>query len=499
MSSIRLKHASGNSMSLAAPGTNPASNLELKLPHTIGSANQLLKVDGSGQLGWADDNSGLTLSNDANNRIVTGTGSGLNAEANLTFDGTELTIGAANTTTGVLRAHPNYFSIDSGYANGGSVGGVVGSATNAALIFGGDANTGLYHSASDTINFTTGGTERLRINANGDINLGNNPTNQYGYKLNIQDNGPILYAQTASSGGTELKLYLDHSNTIANFGTVSTSHLAFVTANTEKVRIDLNGRLLVNTTSASISSSELFEVKSTGSGFSHFRNNSSSYATIYIDNEYSDTGFAPFFTFTDGGGNRGGIGQDQNDLLRITGQGGVSFYTGGTHGGGSERVRINNDGLTGMEVENWHQAIIKINASGTQTYVGNGFQSPSVHWAADGDRTVHGWQVHSRHKSYRRVGFWYGESGNSSGNTWDIDFEVNAAASNQGYTTNQTTFTATLGSFSNGKMKFKDITSSWPSHSAGQFLNINIIADELGDGTVILYNGMVVTEYTNPA
>ena len=42
-------------MSLAAPGTNPASNLELKLPHTIGSANQLLKVDANGQLGWATD------------------------------------------------------------------------------------------------------------------------------------------------------------------------------------------------------------------------------------------------------------------------------------------------------------------------------------------------------------------------------------------------------------------------------------------------------------
>jgi len=90
MSSIRLKHASGNSMSLAAPGTNPASNLELKLPHTIGSANQLLKVDANGQLGWADDNSGLSLSNDANNRVVTGTGSGLNAEANLTFTGSIL-------------------------------------------------------------------------------------------------------------------------------------------------------------------------------------------------------------------------------------------------------------------------------------------------------------------------------------------------------------------------------------------------------------------------
>ena len=81
MSSIRLKHASGNSMSLAAPGTNPASNLELKLPHTIGSANQLLKVDGNGQLGWADDNTGLSISNNADKRIVTGTGSALNARA----------------------------------------------------------------------------------------------------------------------------------------------------------------------------------------------------------------------------------------------------------------------------------------------------------------------------------------------------------------------------------------------------------------------------------
>ena len=104
------------------------------------------------------------LTGSTNNTVCTVTGANtLQGEANLTFDGTELTIGTANTTTGVLRAHPNYFSIDSGYANGGSVGGVVGSATAAALIFGGDSNTGLYHSASDTLNFTAGGNERLRI------------------------------------------------------------------------------------------------------------------------------------------------------------------------------------------------------------------------------------------------------------------------------------------------------------------------------------------------
>ena len=39
-------------MSIAAPATNPASDLELKLPATIGSADQYMKVDGSGNLGW---------------------------------------------------------------------------------------------------------------------------------------------------------------------------------------------------------------------------------------------------------------------------------------------------------------------------------------------------------------------------------------------------------------------------------------------------------------
>ena len=43
MSKIKLPHSSGNSMSIAAPATNPASDLELKLPATIGTAGQYLK------------------------------------------------------------------------------------------------------------------------------------------------------------------------------------------------------------------------------------------------------------------------------------------------------------------------------------------------------------------------------------------------------------------------------------------------------------------------
>ncbi len=54
MSKVKLKHASGNSMAIAAPPTNPASDLELKLPATIGTAGQVLGVDGSGNLTWTD-------------------------------------------------------------------------------------------------------------------------------------------------------------------------------------------------------------------------------------------------------------------------------------------------------------------------------------------------------------------------------------------------------------------------------------------------------------
>jgi len=63
MGSIKFPHASGNGMSIAAPATNPASDLELKLPATVGTAGQVLKnssTAGTLEFGDAGLPSGLT-------------------------------------------------------------------------------------------------------------------------------------------------------------------------------------------------------------------------------------------------------------------------------------------------------------------------------------------------------------------------------------------------------------------------------------------------------
>ena len=81
-------------------GNNTAS-VSYVLPTADGTSGYQLTTDGSGTLSWAA--STLALANDGNNRITTGTGSGgLNAEANLTFDGSTLTNAGATQLNSTL-------------------------------------------------------------------------------------------------------------------------------------------------------------------------------------------------------------------------------------------------------------------------------------------------------------------------------------------------------------------------------------------------------------
>jgi len=83
-----------------------SANIDYILPTADGSDGYQLTTDGSGNLTWAA--SGAVFSNDGNNRIVTGTGSGtFNGESNLTFDGSTLALTGAATVSTTLTATGN--------------------------------------------------------------------------------------------------------------------------------------------------------------------------------------------------------------------------------------------------------------------------------------------------------------------------------------------------------------------------------------------------------
>jgi len=70
-----------------------AGGVQFIMPVSDGDNDQVLATDGSGNLSFKNQSSGMSLSNDANNRVVTATGSGSgNGEANLTFDGSTLAV-----------------------------------------------------------------------------------------------------------------------------------------------------------------------------------------------------------------------------------------------------------------------------------------------------------------------------------------------------------------------------------------------------------------------
>ena len=193
----------------------------------------------------------------------------------------------------------------------------------------------------------TNQTERLRIDSDGNIGLGGitSPLWTSGGGMHLNDNYGIGFGN-GGSGRPDFQLMVTDGSTLqfrCGFG-----------ADTADINMDTSGRLLIGTTSPSISSSELFEVKSTAGGFSHFRNNSSSYAPIYIDNEATNNGstLAPLITITDGGGNRAGLLLNNSSVFNISGQGSVSLSTGGTVGNATERLVVEpNSGIGKVKIQ----------------------------------------------------------------------------------------------------------------------------------------------------
>ena len=112
----------------------------------------------------------------------------------------------------------------------------------------GDTNTGIFFPAADTIAFTEGGVESMRIDSSGNVGIG---TSSPGAKFGVgggAGNAKIKLSNTTSGSGGADGFDLDFDGSNIYITNRENGFMAFENNGAERMRIDSSGNLLVNTT-----------------------------------------------------------------------------------------------------------------------------------------------------------------------------------------------------------------------------------------------------------
>ena len=309
---------------------------------TYGSSGQVLTSAGSGSIPTWTTISGTTINNNADNRVITGSGSAntLNGEANLTFDGDNLTITGSNHVTQVLKA---------------------GGATSDLHIDFKDSSNNLearIFCASDQgdLRFYTGGAnERLRIDSVGRVMIGtttegNGNADEFtisyinhagvsggdqgrcGMTIRSGDNtsgvtqNGYIYFSDGTSGANESKGVVAYEH--------STDSMYLSTNQVARLRIDSNGKIGINLTNPG-------DYHSSANNLVVHSSPSANDAGITIRSNYAGTGGLYFADGTGTSSDKGYIAYGQsNDTM----------YFGVNRG---SKLQINSSGAFGLAGSNY--------------------------------------------------------------------------------------------------------------------------------------------------
>ena len=200
----------------------------------------------------------ISLANDANNRVITGTGSGLNGEANLTFDGSKLDV--TSPSTAANDSEPIAVFTTQGHCQVR----LDGDGNKWSLVALDSAAAGDHFIIYDKNNST----ERLRIHSNGRISSG---TTSADARLHLKSpdggNDAIILDQTTDAANYQNQISFKNAGTqyagIVGGKDGSNNNLGIVfhtgTSSTERLRIQAGGGISFNGDTAAANALDDFE------------------------------------------------------------------------------------------------------------------------------------------------------------------------------------------------------------------------------------------------
>ena len=156
----------------------------------------------------------------------------------------------------------------------------------------GDTDTAIRFPAADTITAETGGSERLRIDSSG--NVGINTTNP-NHELTVFGDEPHFRLTHTGSTNKFNALYVKTDGTGVEFnsyqdGTGTKRPIIFSQYDTERLRIDSSGRLLIGTTTEGNANADNLTIADSGACGITIRSASNNAGSIYFSDDTSGTG-----------------------------------------------------------------------------------------------------------------------------------------------------------------------------------------------------------------
>ena len=214
-----------------------------------------------------DSNANATITTDGTGDLILNTNSGSSSGSITIKDGANGDIEILPNGTGVVKLDGlSYPTADgtsnqalvtngSGVLSFATVGGSFadGTAGSPSITFASDTNTGIFRPAADTIAFTEGGTEVMRINSSGKLSLGTTTLGSFDF-ARFQGSDSVANDFSLSGPDTsQVRLMFVNSNTGNNMGEVGYNHssnsLRFVTNQAERMRIRSDAIIEFNKTS----------------------------------------------------------------------------------------------------------------------------------------------------------------------------------------------------------------------------------------------------------